>query len=461
MKNILFGFLILSVLLAGCTQVPPGGQTPSISVSDQAVECNTMKIDSVFLDKPGFVVVHEVAADGKPGQVVGNSELLNGSASNVQVDYTGVLTVCFSLPEYIAMLHYDNGDGQYTSLDEDVTVKAGETIVMQRFSNIAQPSGEENGTLTVTVTNPSGEPVENAVVEVFIENQKIASAQTNANGIAVLENLSRDKEWYISAADFENQFQAVSKEIGEQQETNTVELQLQIRSELISLSTNKTSYLPGEEITFELQNDSNQSIFISGRSLARDIFQKTNGTVENVALVDPRISFTAPFPETTEIKAGEKIMQTWSGKGFKKTTIDSYEQMQLFGTFFIKQAYALQVRQAGRFSYLEMPILETQSNEFEISAVDSNQQTVNLTLESDDSGFYQNGTKTSSLNVASGSTINLTIKQRSTNTAWGGADFKSTAFATINIPNGQERMVSFAVNADTKIESFWPGSNVK
>jgi|GEM_PF-6809023 len=76
-------------------------------------------------------------------------------------------------------------------------------------------------------------------------------------------------------------------------------------------------------------------------------------------------------------------------------------------------------------------------------------------VESDDAGFYP-----SQLEVPVGSLVTLTVKQRTTNAAFGGADIKSPAFATFNVPNGQEKSVSFTVNSNLQIDSYWPSSSV-
>ena len=90
---------------------------------------------------------------------------------------------------------------------------------------------------------------------------------------------------------------------------------------------------------------------------------------------------------------------------------------------------------------------------------DNSPNTVNITLESDDKGFYQNGTQVREIEVEGGATVNLTINQRTANSVWGGADIRSSAFTSFNVPNGEEGTISFEVNAPVKVTSYWPGSN--
>ncbi len=104
----------------------------SISVSNQAVFDDKVLIDVLFLDKPGYVVIHKVTEEGKPGMVIGNSGLLNGLNQKVPVtitdwrDETGLF----------AMLHYDDGDGTYQFPGADGPTILDGQIVLTRFSII-------------------------------------------------------------------------------------------------------------------------------------------------------------------------------------------------------------------------------------------------------------------------------------------------------------------------------------
>jgi len=101
----------------------------SIAASDHAVTGRGwVSIDSLFLDKPGYVVIHAVI-DGAPGAVLGNSGLLEGSREDVVVqvsDYRG-------RGGLIAMLHYDDGDGEYLFPGPDAPTFLNDEIVMIWF----------------------------------------------------------------------------------------------------------------------------------------------------------------------------------------------------------------------------------------------------------------------------------------------------------------------------------------
>jgi len=102
---------------------------PSIAVSDQEVKNGVVVIDGLFLDKPGYVAIHKVTPEGGPGPVIGHSSLLVGQLVKIPVPIQGYA----GEEELIAMLHYDDGDGEYNFPGPDVPVKIGDEIVLVRF----------------------------------------------------------------------------------------------------------------------------------------------------------------------------------------------------------------------------------------------------------------------------------------------------------------------------------------
>jgi len=107
----------------------------SVSVPDQAGGTE-IYIEKVSLEVPGYVVVHR-SEDGKPGAAIGVSELLpEGEISNliISLDEEAVEgDVLF------AMLHSDDGDGEFTFPGSDVPILDDEgNIVMVRFSILSE-----------------------------------------------------------------------------------------------------------------------------------------------------------------------------------------------------------------------------------------------------------------------------------------------------------------------------------
>jgi len=145
-----------SVITADPTENVVVDTSPSITVNKQKVENNNVVVTRLFLDKPGYIVIHKVV-DGKPGPVIGNSDLLEGDNSNVNVkvlDYENE-------NELIAMLHYDDGDRSYEFPGDDIPTKVDDKVILQKF------------TLLETITLQ--EPVQNeAPTPGFVEIDMIA-----------------------------------------------------------------------------------------------------------------------------------------------------------------------------------------------------------------------------------------------------------------------------------------------
>ena len=141
MSNKLLALLpIFIVILSGCvsqqtstvqqtttTQTIANKQS-SLTVSPQSLANNEVVVDSLYLDKPGYVVIHK-DVDGKPGPVIGHSDLISGEKTNFKV----TVDASQSGSRVFAMLHYDdNNNGNYDFPDEDKpVVLAGSVIVKQ------------------------------------------------------------------------------------------------------------------------------------------------------------------------------------------------------------------------------------------------------------------------------------------------------------------------------------------
>jgi len=107
----------------------------SVSVPDQAGGTE-IYIENVSLEAPGYVVVHR-SEDGKPGAVIGASELLpKGDTANLIISLDEEVVEGDIL---FAMLHSDDGDGEFTFPGPDVPILDDEgNIVMVRFSILSE-----------------------------------------------------------------------------------------------------------------------------------------------------------------------------------------------------------------------------------------------------------------------------------------------------------------------------------
>lgn len=102
---------------AETTTTAAAPETPAISPAEIVFEAQTsdgtsIVVASVTLPSPGFIAVH-ANADGSPGPVIGNTELLlAGTSTNVTVMLDEPLT---STDLLFPMVHIDmDGDGIYT-----------------------------------------------------------------------------------------------------------------------------------------------------------------------------------------------------------------------------------------------------------------------------------------------------------------------------------------------------------
>jgi len=89
---------------------------------DQESDGTTIVVASVTLPSPGFIAVHG-NADGGPGPVIGNSELLPAGTST---DVTVTLDEPLAATDMVfPMAHIDvNGNGEYNFFPPDDTVDA-------------------------------------------------------------------------------------------------------------------------------------------------------------------------------------------------------------------------------------------------------------------------------------------------------------------------------------------------
>ncbi len=67
----------------------------------------------------GYVVVH-AEKDGKPGPVIGRSELIQGSVENLSVDLDSAVEAGDTV---FVMLHVDDGDGEYEFPGDDTPAR--------------------------------------------------------------------------------------------------------------------------------------------------------------------------------------------------------------------------------------------------------------------------------------------------------------------------------------------------
>lgn len=127
-RKIIYLVVFLTIAgLSGCAQEQETRQ-PSLTVSDQVMEDGQVNIDSVYLDEPGYVVVHK-DDNGSPGAVIGHSDLISGEHQDVMISVSGDIT-----PTVHPMLHYDDGDEMYEFPGDDGPVTVDEQVVVNSLT---------------------------------------------------------------------------------------------------------------------------------------------------------------------------------------------------------------------------------------------------------------------------------------------------------------------------------------
>jgi hypothetical protein len=122
---------VILVLVASLLMAPivSAQVTPSVTVSDQAIENGTVTVDSVVSDGPGWIVIH-AQENGAPGPVIGHAAVSDGENTDVVAE----IDVSQATETLYAMLHTDSGQqGIYEFPDGDPPVQVDGQVVVQPF----------------------------------------------------------------------------------------------------------------------------------------------------------------------------------------------------------------------------------------------------------------------------------------------------------------------------------------
>jgi len=100
----------------------------------------SMLVSIVRLEKPGFVVIHEDAA-GAPGKILGVSSLLPAGETENLPPIT--LSRATTDEETIyAMLHFDNGNGQFDAVDDKPVLDSVDNAPMMIIITVSKDAAE-------------------------------------------------------------------------------------------------------------------------------------------------------------------------------------------------------------------------------------------------------------------------------------------------------------------------------
>ncbi|MDZ4770072.1 MAG: hypothetical protein SGJ24_13165 [Chloroflexota bacterium] len=122
---------------------------PSVTVTDQFVQDDTVTINEVVSAAPGWIVIH-IDNEGRPGPVAGYAPVVEGSNADVVI----TLDMTMATPKLFAMLHDDTGEaGVYefgtvegadrpVAVDGKVVTPAFWTVTHMRASSQAVIGGD-------------------------------------------------------------------------------------------------------------------------------------------------------------------------------------------------------------------------------------------------------------------------------------------------------------------------------
>lgn len=150
-----FGFVFGLAVLLLITLAPLAlaQTTPSVTVSDQPIVNNTVTVDQVVSNGPGWIVIH-ADDNGSPGTVLGHAAVSDGENTNVVAE----LATEGRTEMLWAMLHEDTGTvGTYEFPGGDPPVTVDGNIVMQSFTitgglEAAQATGTPEMAATAEMT---------------------------------------------------------------------------------------------------------------------------------------------------------------------------------------------------------------------------------------------------------------------------------------------------------------------
>jgi len=150
---------------------------PVVVVEDQSIESGIVTIDSVISQGPGWLVLH-AQTEGKPGPILGYSQLNNGENSDVAVE----IEVENATETLYAMLHSDAGE-----------------IGTFEFPDGPDVPAQMDGKVVTSAFAPKGGPMQSAVI-MLDGNDELGEFLTGADGMT-LYTFSKDEVGVTNCSD--------------------------------------------------------------------------------------------------------------------------------------------------------------------------------------------------------------------------------------------------------------------
>ena len=120
--------------------------SPGLIISNSAIYVTEqtpgtrVSVSIVRLEKPGFVVIHEDAADA-PGKILGVSSLLPAGETENLPPITLSRATTDEVTIYV-MLHFDNGDGQFDAADDRPVLDSVDGAPMMIIITVSKDAAE-------------------------------------------------------------------------------------------------------------------------------------------------------------------------------------------------------------------------------------------------------------------------------------------------------------------------------
>ena len=149
---IISAVFIVTILVAGCTQKTTQALTDakkpiqqkisgqkdftgnSFIASDKSLQSNYATLDVVYLDKPGYIVIQK-DNNGKPGEIIGHSELISATKNNIKIAIDENIDV-----RAFAKIYYDNGDSIFNKNSDIVVESKNATIQLYKVGKgVSEP----------------------------------------------------------------------------------------------------------------------------------------------------------------------------------------------------------------------------------------------------------------------------------------------------------------------------------
>ena len=83
-----------------------------------------------------------------------------------------------------------------------------------------------------------------------------------------------------------------------------------------------------------------------------------------------------------------------------------------------------------------------------------------ITLETDDNGYYLNGQKLASIPVVNGNVVKITFNLRTQGVYSAGAEYRGCDTSSPSAPPGGTTSLQFTASSSCTITAFWPASGV-